>query len=230
MEMYEAIHLRSLQQTRRNRPKIYPAIKRVLEIILALVLLALLLPFFIGLAVSIRLSSPGPVLFRQKRVGKGGDTFTFYKFRSMYVDIDRDAHKAFMKAFVNGHAKDAGDNGHQDFKPIQTKQITKVGRFLRKTSLDELPQLFNIIKGDMSFIGPRPNMEAEVEEYKEWHKQRLDVLPGLTGLAQINGRSSLSFEQIVRYDLEYIENESLLLDLKVLWGTIPAVLNGKGAR
>jgi lipopolysaccharide/colanic/teichoic acid biosynthesis glycosyltransferase len=227
MEMYETLHLRSLQQTRRNKPKIYPAIKRVLEIILALVFLALLSPFFLGLAVFIRLSSPGPVFFRQTRVGKGGKPFTFYKFRSMYVDIDREAHKAFMKAFVNGH-KDA--NGHQDFKPIQTNQITKAGRFLRKTSLDELPQIINIVKGDMSFIGPRPNMEAEVEEYKERHKQRLDVLPGLTGLAQINGRSSLSFDQIVDYDLEYIKNESLLLDLKVLWGTIPAVLNGKGAR
>jgi lipopolysaccharide/colanic/teichoic acid biosynthesis glycosyltransferase len=228
MEMYETLHLPNIQQTRRNRPRIYPAIKRVLEIILALVLLALLSPFFIGLAVSIRLSSPGPVFFRQTRVGKGGKSFTFYKFRSMYVDIDREAHKAFMKAFVNGHAKDA--NRHQDFKPIQTNQITKIGRFLRKTSLDELPQIINIVKGDMSFIGPRPNMEAEVEEYKERHKQRLDVLPGLTGLAQINGRSSLSFDQIVDYDLKYIENESLLLDLKVLWGTIPAVLNGKGAR
>jgi lipopolysaccharide/colanic/teichoic acid biosynthesis glycosyltransferase len=149
----------------------------------------------------------------------------------MYTNIDRNGHEAFLKAFVNGHAGEGADaNEHQDFKPIKTNQVTSVGRFLRRTSLDELPQLINIIKGDMSFIGPRPNVPVEVREYKDWHKRRLRVLPGITGLAQINGRSKISFDQIVRYDLEYVENESLVLDLQVLWRTVPAVLKAKGAR
>lgn len=232
MEMYETLYYLGREDLRvRRKARVYPAVKRAAEIVLAFLLLLLFMPFFLLLAVLIQLDSPGSVLFRQTRVGKNGRPFTFYKFRSMYKDIDRNSHQAFMKAFVNGHAdKDADGSEPQDFKPIKFNQITNVGRFLRKTSLDEVPQLINIIKGDMSFIGPRPNLPAEVEEYKDWHMRRLDVLPGITGLAQINGRSEISFDQIVHYDLEYVEKESLMLDLQVLLRTVPTVLKGNGAR
>jgi lipopolysaccharide/colanic/teichoic acid biosynthesis glycosyltransferase len=209
--------------------KIYPIFKRVAETVMSIVLLILLAPLFLLLTLSIRWDSPGPALFRQTRIGKGGKPFTFYKFRTMFQDIDRSAHQTFLKAYVNGELA-SGTNGQNVYKPIQANQITRVGRLLRKTSLDELPQLFNIIKGEMSFIGPRPNIPAEVEAYKDWHRKRLEVLPGITGLAQINGRSTIAFDQIVRYDIEYVENAGLLMDLKVVWRTIPAALLGNGAK
>jgi lipopolysaccharide/colanic/teichoic acid biosynthesis glycosyltransferase len=212
-----------------RRGKIYPIFKRVAETILSIVLLILMAPLFLLLTLAIRWDSPGPALFRQTRIGKGGKAFAFYKFRTMFHDIDRSGHQAFLKAYVNGELA-SGTNGQNVYKPIQANQITRVGRILRKTSLDELPQLFNIIKGEMSFIGPRPNVPAEVEAYQEWHRKRLEVLPGITGLAQINGRSMIAFDQIVQYDIEYVENAGLLMDLKVLWCTIPAVLLGNGAK
>ncbi len=212
----------------RRKIKIYPAIKRVAEKTLALVLLALFSPVFLLFAILIWLDSPGPVLFRQTRIGKGGKEFTFIKFRSMRHNIDRSKHEAFLKAFVNGQVQDV-EKGHTVFKPAQANEITSMGRFLRKTSLDELPQLWNIIKGEMSFIGPRPNLHAEVDAYKEWHKRRLEVLPGVTGLAQVNGRSSIKFDDIVRYDVEYIQNESLLTDLRIVLSTVFVVLLGVGA-
>jgi lipopolysaccharide/colanic/teichoic acid biosynthesis glycosyltransferase len=215
-------------ESTKTRVNIYSSIKHLIERLLALALLILLTPLFVLLALLIQWDSPGPVLFRQERIGKGGKPFKFFKFRSMRSDIDRGAHEAFFKAFVNGHTE--GSEQLQEFKPIQDDQVTRMGRFLRKTSLDELPQLLNIIKGEMSFIGPRPNVLAEVEAYKDWHRRRLEVLPGITGLAQINGRSSIPFDQIVQYDIEYVENESLLLDLQISWQTLPAVLRGKGAK
>jgi len=209
--------------------RVYPLIKRVVSTIIAAVLLVLLAPLFLLFTLAIRLDSPGPALFRQTRIGKDGKPFSFYKFRSMYHDIDRSAHQAFLKDFVKGKIQENSDKPNF-FKPAQASQITRVGRLLRKTSLDELPQLLNILKGEMSFIGPRPNVPAEVEAYSEWHARRLAVLPGVTGWAQVNGRSSISFDQIARFDIEYIENESFLMDLKVVLATIPAVLRGHGAR
>jgi lipopolysaccharide/colanic/teichoic acid biosynthesis glycosyltransferase len=230
MEYFRTFNLFTIENLKTRRGiRVYPTVKRAAEAILALILLIPLAPLFFLLAVCIQLDSPGSILFRQIRIGRDGKPFTFYKFRSMYTDIDRSAHQVFVKAFVNGHVC-GGTNERTVFKPAQANQITRVGRFLRRTSLDELPQLFNIIKGDMSFIGPRPNMTAEVEAYKDWHKRRLKVLPGITGLAQINGRSSIPFDQIAQYDIEYVENESLLLDLKILWQTMPLVLRGKGAK
>ncbi len=133
-----------------------------------------------------------------------------------------------MRAFVNG---DIGqkDSSKNIYKPFQETQVTRVGRILRKTSLDELPQLFNVLKGDMSLVGPRPNVPWEVEEYRGWHKERLEVLPGITGLAQVQGRSGISFDRIVKYDIEYIEKQNLLMDLKVLGWTVLSVIEGKGA-
>lgn len=226
-----ALNLRARHRTRMASRSftIYPILKQVVVTVLSVILLLMLAPMFLLITLAIRWDSPGPALFRQTRVGKGGKGFSFFKFRTMYSDIDRSAHQAFLAAYVNGEIH-AGTNGREVYKPADQDQITRVGRVLRKTSLDELPQLINIIKGEMSFIGPRPNVMSEVEAYKDWHHKRLKVLPGITGLAQINGRSSIPFDQIVRYDIEYVEDESLKKDLEILWHTVPAVLRGNGAK
>jgi lipopolysaccharide/colanic/teichoic acid biosynthesis glycosyltransferase len=205
------------------------AAKRVIERILAVALLILFAPVLLLIVLAVRWDSPGPAVFRQTRIGKNGNPFTLYKFRTMHPGIDSRSHQVFWKAFVNGQ-NGGGEDGNDVFKPAQRHQLTRLGRFLRRTSLDELPQLINIIKGDMSFIGPRPNVVAEVEAYQDWHRKRLAVLPGITGLAQVNGRSRLTFDQIVRYDIEYIEHKSLMLDLKILWHTLPVVLFCIGAK
>ena len=212
-----------------RRIRIYRSIKRFWEKVLALALLILIAPLLLLLATLIRLNSSGPALFRQTRIGKNGKPFICYKFRSLYVDVDNTAHLAFLKAFVDDEIQ--GITGDQAvFKPVRPEQVTAVGRFLRKTSLDELPQLINILRGDMSIIGPRPNIPSEVEAYKDWQKRRLAVLPGITGLAQVHGRSSIPFDLIARYDIEYVDNESLSLDLRILLQTVPIVLHGKGAK
>jgi lipopolysaccharide/colanic/teichoic acid biosynthesis glycosyltransferase len=181
----------------------------------------------IMIAIAIRLDSPGPIFFIQERVGKGGRIFKMVKFRTMHHNLNQEAHQKFMKAYVNGMGKNA--EGKQVFKPFSTGDVTFVGRILRKTSLDELPQLINVLRGEMSFIGPRPNVVWEVEEYRGWHKERLEVLPGITGLAQVRGRSCITFDKIVEYDIEYVEKQSLKLDLQIVWWTITSVLFGKGA-
>ncbi len=210
---------------------VYPAAKRCLDVICASVLLACLLPLMVLIGLAIWLDSPGPVVFRQTRVGRWGEKFTMLKFRSMFAEADEKAHAAFAKEYINGHASAAcpDENGRAVFKPNGDKRITRVGRWLRRTSLDELPQLVNVLMGDMSLVGPRPAVPYEVSEYSKWHLQRLAVLPGLTGLAQISGRSGLTFEKIVRLDLEYIRCRSLTLDLAILIKTIPVVLRAKCA-
>jgi lipopolysaccharide/colanic/teichoic acid biosynthesis glycosyltransferase len=210
------------------RRKEYEIVKRLLDLTLSLLALPIVLPAMLICAAAIALDSPGPILFVQNRVGKGGRRFRLYKFRTMYQDCDTTGHCAFMKAFVHGSV-DEKSAGNGVYKPFSERQITRVGRILRKTSLDELPQLINVFKGEMSLVGPRPNVPWEVEEYRGWHKERLEVLPGITGLAQINGRSSNTFDKIVQYDIEYIENRSLKLDLQVLLWTVTSVLAAKGA-
>lgn len=205
----------------------YKSTKRTLEIIFCLLMAPVLIPLASIIAIMIRFNSPGPILFTQERIGKGGRSFKMFKFRTMYHDINRDTHRAFMRAFVNGQA--TAKNGRQVFKPFDNNHITRVGRLLRKTSLDELPQLINVFRGEMSLVGPRPNVTWEVEEYKGWHKERLEVLPGITGLAQVRGRSGILFDEIVQYDIEYIKNQSLWLDLKILWWTVTSVIFGEGA-
>jgi len=205
----------------------YHTVKRILEKTFALLLLLLTLPVLLTIALAIRLDSRGPIFFLQDRVGKGGRLFKIYKFRTMHPNVNRAAHQDFMKAFVSGQIQEAGER--KVFKPFQDNDVTRVGRFLRKTSLDELPQLINVLLGDMSFIGPRPNVVWEVAEYRNWHKERLAVLPGITGLAQVRGRSAISFDEIVKYDLEYIKEQSFWLDLKIVWWTFISVVAGKGA-
>jgi lipopolysaccharide/colanic/teichoic acid biosynthesis glycosyltransferase len=217
-----------------DRPRVlirrrgYRIAKRLFDLTVSLLILPFASMVMLICAVAVALDSPGPVLFVQTRVGKGRRRFKLYKFRTLYHNCEAGSHRAFMKAFVKGKV-DGLVTDKEVYKPFNVKQMTRVGRILRKASFDELPQLFNVIKGDMSLVGPRPNVLWEVEEYRGWHKERLEVLPGITGLAQVRGRSGITFDQIARYDIEYIENQSLMMDLKILWWTVISVLAGKGA-
>jgi lipopolysaccharide/colanic/teichoic acid biosynthesis glycosyltransferase len=218
-----------------NQPRVflyrkgYQIAKRVMDLVLCLLAMPLVLPLLALCALAIRIDSPGPVLFVQERIGKGGRRFRMYKFRTMQHNLDDSRHRDFLKAFVNGRV--GGDeNGRVLYKPFQASQITRVGRILRKTSMDELPQLINVLRGEMSLVGPRPNVPWEFEEYRGWHQERLEVLPGITGLAQVRGRSGITFDSIVKYDIEYIERQSLAMDLTIMWWTVSSVLFGTGAQ
>jgi lipopolysaccharide/colanic/teichoic acid biosynthesis glycosyltransferase len=234
LESQQKSKRRPLLLTKIAKPRIendqsYPMIKRVLELAVCIALLPMLLCLIAIIAAAITLDSPGSPFFIQERVGKDGRRFWMYKFRTLRQDYDNCEHRAYMQAFVLGQ-NDVRVNriGHNTFKPPFHNSITRVGSILRKTSLDELPQIFNVLKGDMSLIGPRPNVIWEVEKYKDWHYERLKVLPGITGLAQVRGRSSITFDDIVMNDLEYIEKQSLKVDLQILLWTMLAVLGRKG--
>ncbi|MBI4787664.1 MAG: sugar transferase [Chloroflexi bacterium] len=210
-----------------------------MDVCLAWLALIILSPVMLLIAIFIKLDSPGPVLFRQKRVGArlaraGGalrwDICHFYvlKFRSMVHNADESLHQAHVKAFVHGQLPST--NGEQaPFKLNDDPRITRVGRWLRTSSLDELPQLFNVLRGEMSLVGPRPVPIYETANYEVWHRERLCAWPGITGLWQVMGRSRLSFDEMVRLDIEYARSQSLALDIKILFLTIPAVLSGRGA-
>jgi exopolysaccharide biosynthesis polyprenyl glycosylphosphotransferase len=195
-------------------------LKRLFDILASAVLLVLLLPVFVGVALAIRLESPGAILFRQTRVGRWGKLFTMWKFRSMYADAE--ARKAALMA-QNEMA------GGVTFKMKNDPRVTRVGRFIRKTSIDELPQLWNVLLGDMSLVGPRPPVPAEVDEYSLSDRRRLEVIPGITCIWQISGRSEIPFDQQVELDVQYIESQSFWTDLKILLKTVPALLFGTGA-
>jgi lipopolysaccharide/colanic/teichoic acid biosynthesis glycosyltransferase len=205
----------------------YQSTKHVFDIMLCLLILPLALPIMAICALAIWLDSPGPVFFVQERIGKGGRPFRMYKFRTMQADFDSSGSRAFMQAFVKGELGDE-DAHNEVFKPVRNSPITRMGRVLRKTSLDEIPQLINVVKGEMSFVGPRPNVPWEVEVYRPWHHERLEILPGITGLAQVQGRSRIKFDEIVNYDVEYLLNQGLALDLKVLWWTAWTVISRNG--
>jgi exopolysaccharide biosynthesis polyprenyl glycosylphosphotransferase len=206
-------------------------IKRASDLVLAIAALILLSPLMAVIALIIRAGSRGPVVFKQERVGMDGRVFLCYKFRTMFVDADDETHREAYRKNINGNIEPNGDDAEQVFGKVRDDpRITPAGRWLRRTSLDELPQLFNVIKSDMSIVGPRPPIPYEVEEYKIRDRKRLDMKPGITGLWQVSGRSRLSFEEMVRIDLYYIENWSLWLDLRILVLTLPAVFRGDGAR
>ncbi|NLE50144.1 MAG: sugar transferase [Chloroflexi bacterium] len=223
--------------------RLYYGFKRVLDVIGAFCALFVLAPVFAVIAVWIKLDSSGPVIYRQQRVGsrrvvKEGrvtwetHTFTFYKFRSMYQDTDCALHRAFVEAFIDGDETRMADlNGHNATvrKLTDDPRVTHVGRFLRRCSLDELPQFWNVLKGDMALVGPRPPLPYEVEKYKTWHHLRFHALPGLTGLWQVAARSSAEFDEMVQLDLWYIQHQSLWLDIKILLRTPLAVCRGQGA-
>lgn len=218
-----------------KQPRVYPRqfayqlTKRIMDVSLCILIMPSAILIMLVCALVIYLDSPGPIFFIQKRIGKGGKLFKMYKFRTMQAELDDSHCRVFMKAYVHGEI-DCNEDGEKIFKPIKQQEITRVGRILRKTSLDELPQLFNVIRGEMSIVGPRPNVPYEVDAYRPWHHERLEVLPGITGLAQVNGRSCIDFASLVRYDVQYIENQSLLLDLKILWQTALTAIRGSGAK
>jgi lipopolysaccharide/colanic/teichoic acid biosynthesis glycosyltransferase len=217
-----------------NQPRVYPRrrdyqnAKRLVDLVLCIFLFPVIIPVLLLSALAIFFDSGRPIVFQQERIGKGGRRICIYKFRTMKANLDQSNNREFMKAYVRGEiTHNKSSNG--TFKPQTDNQITRVGRFLRKTSLDELPQMINVLKGEMSIVGPRPNVPWEVDEYRPWHFERLEVLPGITGLAQVQGRSSISFNSIVRYDINYIERQNLVLDLKILWWTLKSVFLTKGA-
>ncbi len=207
-------------------------LKRASDIFISASVLAILSPLLLTISVLIRLDSKGRILFRQERVGMDGRKFLCFKFRTMFADADETFHREYYKKNIEGDAgANSGDEENPVYgKPANDSRVTRIGRILRRTSLDEIPQLINVLVGDMSIVGPRPPIPYEVEEYDLWHRKRLEMKPGVTGLWQVSGRNRLTFEEMVRRDLYYIENWSLWLDLKIILLTLPAVFRGDGAR
>jgi lipopolysaccharide/colanic/teichoic acid biosynthesis glycosyltransferase len=211
--------------------KLFSGVKRVMDIGGSLLALILFSPLCLAIALAIKLTSRGPILFRQRRIGQHGASFTFLKFRSMRVGNDASTHREYVQKLIAGKAERHPTNGNGDgvYKITKDSRITKVGMFLRRTSLDELPQFINVLRGEMSLVGPRPPVPYEVEAYDFWHRRRvLEAKPGITGLWQVSGRSRVKFDDMVRLDLQYAQNWSLWMDLKILLRTPRAVL-GEGA-
>ena len=235
----------STNPERPSNPTLYPdlherngsnrlsrGIKRLMDVTGSLVLLVLLSPVFFIIAAAIKLTSRGPILFKQQRVGEHGTPFTFLKFRSMYVNNDASKHKEYVRQLIAGQAEKNPANGSKEgiFKLTNDPRITRVGSFLRRTSLDELPQFLNVLRGEMSLVGPRPPVPYEVEAYATWHRRRLlEAKPGITGLWQVQGRSRVGFDDMVRLDLQYARLSSPWLDVKILLQTPKAVIAGDGA-
>jgi lipopolysaccharide/colanic/teichoic acid biosynthesis glycosyltransferase len=222
-----------------DRP-FYFLIKRAFDLVVSIALLLILLPVFVMIACLIKLDSAGPVIFVQPRVGvrrviRDGrviweiGTFPFYKFRSMVANADPGLHEEHVRAYVRGTISETNATEAQ-FKLQHDPRVTRVGQFLRRTSLDELPQMFNVLNGEMSLVGPRPVPTYEIAEYEARHFERLAVTQGITGLWQVEGRGELPFEQMCQLDITYVRQQSFWLDLKILFLTLPAVLRGRGAR
>lgn len=207
-------------------------IKRISDIFISGIAIILLSPVWLIVSILIKLDSKGGIFFKQERVGMDGRKFLCYKFRSMRADADEKIHRESYRKNIEGKQEaNAGDTEKPVFGKVKDDpRVTKTGKFLRRSSLDETPQILNVLKGDMSVVGPRPPIPYEVEEYELWHRKRLDMKPGITGLWQVSGRNRLTFEEMVKIDLFYIENWSLWLDLKIILLTLPAILRGDGAR
>jgi exopolysaccharide biosynthesis polyprenyl glycosylphosphotransferase len=233
------------QESTHGNPALYPdfvnrhegqrfarVMKRLMDIAGSAAALALLAPIFLVVALLVKLSSKGPVLFKQERLGQFGESFTFLKFRSMYANNDRKIHQEFMRRVIKGDHDGRVEGGSKEsgskkvYKMTNDPRITKIGSILRRTSLDELPQFINVLKGDMSLVGPRPPIAYECKEYDIWHRRRvLEIKPGITGLWQIKGRSRVRFDDMVRLDLQYVRNWSLWLDLQILAQTPRALFS-----
>lgn len=213
-------------------PQLSLFIKRAFDLVVAGSLLTIFFPLFLFIAMLIKIFSPGPVLFKQVRAGQYGSEFTMCKFRTMKLETDDSIHREYATNFITGKQLDFQDKkkgADEVFKMTEDPRITPVGSVLRRTSLDELPQLLNVVRGEMSIVGPRPPIFYELNHYKEWHKKRLRAKPGLTGLWQVSGRSTVPFDEMVLLDLYYIDHWSLKTDLEILFRTIPVVLYGEGA-
>jgi lipopolysaccharide/colanic/teichoic acid biosynthesis glycosyltransferase len=212
----------------RAETRVTDIVCRALDIVLSAILLAVLSPLLLVIALVVRVDSPGPSLFSQRRVGRGLEQFTVRKFRTMRHGADHESHRRFVLRLIAG--EDPGENGDGPrFKMTRDPRITRVGHFLRRSSLDELPQLWNVLCGDMSLVGPRPPIPYEVEHYPAHWFGRFAVKPGVTGLWQVNGRSEVTLEEMIALDLEYARRRSLLFNLVILVRTIPVVLSRRGA-
>ncbi len=224
-----SVQTSSVQEESGQDP-VYCALKRVVDLSIVLLLLPLCVPLLLLIMLAIRLDSPGPALFRQKRVGQDEGTFELLKLRSMYMHRDDGEHRRAMAQFIRGAPVDVDSSlaSGSSYKVVEGQRVTRVGRFLRKTSLDELPQLFNVLRGEMSLVGPRPPLVYEVLYYSVRDKLRLKGKPGLTGIWQIYGRSRVTFAEMVEMDLEYLRKQSLLLDFKLVILTVPVMICGRG--
>ena len=208
----------------------FQVLKRVMDILGSLALLIILSPLFLAIAGLVKLSSRGPVFFRQVRIGQMLKPFMICKFRTMHANADHGIHHNYVSWFITSSGKEQEQDKNKIFKLTNDPRITPIGHFLRKTSLDELPQLWNVLRGDMSLVGPRPPLWYEVQQYKPWHRHRvLEAKPGITGLWQVTGRSRTTFDEMVRLDLRYARGRSLWADIKILLATPGAVFKGKGA-
>jgi lipopolysaccharide/colanic/teichoic acid biosynthesis glycosyltransferase len=226
-ETFNTIYPDLVDQIESKRISLF--VKRCLDIVGSVLALLILTPLMILIAIAIKLTSPGPVLFRQMRLGESEKSFPFLKFRSMSAKADHAIHEAYIKRFIAKQTDTAGGGG-KIFKMQADPRITRVGRFLRRTSLDEIPQFFCVLVGDMSLVGPRPPLPYEVAAYETWHRRRLlAVRPGITGSWQVEGRSRVTFDEMVRMDIAYARTWSLWMDIKILLRTPRAVLGGNGA-
>ncbi len=217
---------------RSNSQKLFGAVKRAIDIVGSLIALIVGTPLFVLIAILIKITSRGPILFRQERIGQHGQSFEFLKFRSMHADNDPTIHKQYVRELISGKAQShlSDRTGKTVYKLTRDPRITRVGAFLRRTSLDELPQFINVLKGEMSLVGPRPPLPYEVEAYDLWHRRRLlEAKPGITGLWQVSGRSRITFDDMVRLDLHYARSWTLWLDIKIILRTPAAILLGEGA-
>ena len=198
-------------------------LKRALDVLLSLITLVALLPLLAAIAIATKIDSPGPVLFKQERLGRGRKPFTMYKFRSMGVDSSDALHREAVKRTAESTRREIGV-----FKSLEDPRVTRVGRFIRTWNLDELPNLLNILRGEMSIVGPRPALDYELPYYKDWFFQRFSVRPGLTGLWQVKRADAEDFDEMIRMDVEYTERMSVWLDLKLIALTIPSIIREKG--
>jgi lipopolysaccharide/colanic/teichoic acid biosynthesis glycosyltransferase len=208
-------------------------LKRSIDVVGALFGLILLLPIILIITLAIKVSSPGPIIFKQIRLGMKGVRFPFYKFRSMYANTNDQIHREYIANLIEGRLEkiNQGDGKNPFFKMKSDSRVTRVGKILRKSSLDELPQFFNVLKGEMSLVGPRPPIPYELERYQPWHLRRiLEMKPGITGLWQVNGRHDVTFEERIQYDLNYINGWNFWMDLRIILKTIPALVKMAGAQ
>jgi lipopolysaccharide/colanic/teichoic acid biosynthesis glycosyltransferase len=201
--------------------------RRSLDLVGACSALLLLAPVVLAVLLAVRIDSRGPALFRQRRLGRGKQPFTLLKFRTMYIDADEQRHRDYVRTLIG--AADAQRERGGLYKLHKDERVTRVGRFLRRWSLDELPQLWNVVRGEMSLAGPRPVIGYEADVYPEWYEERFAVKPGITGLWQVSGRNERTYDEMVRLDIEYVRRQSLWLDLSILFRTVWTVLTRKGA-
>jgi lipopolysaccharide/colanic/teichoic acid biosynthesis glycosyltransferase len=225
--MQTDISVKSVTSTQWKQSNYFTLLKPALDYFVAIILLILASPLFLIFAIGIKLYSPGPVFYYQKRIGKDGKPFRMIKFRSMRVNADTTPHKEYVQSLIRQNTRPR-DLGRDTLKLEADPRITGLGKILRSFGLDELPQLINVLRGEMSIVGPRPSLDYELEVYEDWHKNRLAVLPGITGVWQVTAHNSVSFNEMVQIDLDYIQKANIWLDLKVMLLTPIEMLKKKG--